>query len=203
MEYKIYEKLSAIQIKAKIPKSRVNTYSASKFKYRSLEDILNALKPLCDEENVTLVLSDDIVNIGDRFYLKATAKLTDQETGETICNHAFARESLEKNGMDPAQLTGTCSSYARKYALNGLFCIDDSNLEPVKDIDDIQAASKQDIDLLKTRLNIMGWTEKMALGTINKNFNTKIFYLNKISQEQCTWVIDKIDEAMKEKNKNR
>ena len=120
----IYEKLLAIQSKLKAPKSQYNSFGG--YCYRSCEDILEAVKPLCEEVKATVIITDDIKQIGDRFYLVATAQIIDCETGEGISNTAYAREDESKKGMDGAQLTGAASSYARKYALNGLFAIDDT-----------------------------------------------------------------------------
>lgn len=120
----IYTKLSHIQNELKAPKNQFNKFG--NYKYRSCEDILEALKPLCAKYKATLIIYDEIVMIGDRYYVKAMAKLYDQETTEYIEAYAFARESQSKKGMDDSQVTGATSSYARKYALNGLFNIDDT-----------------------------------------------------------------------------
>lgn len=118
------KKLIEIQKALKAPKSNYNSFG--KFSYRSCEDILEAVKPICAENGCVLTLSDEIVNIGDRYYIKATASIVDVETSDNVTASAFARESDSKKGMDDSQVTGTASSYARKYALNGLFCIDDA-----------------------------------------------------------------------------
>lgn len=119
------KKLQAIQQELKAPKGQENKFGG--YKYRSCEDIMEAVKPLLDKNNAILTIADDIILIGDRFYVKATAVLSDSETGEQIAQTtAFARESITKKGMDDSQITGAASSYARKYALNGLFCIDDT-----------------------------------------------------------------------------
>lgn len=120
----IYEKLLNIQTELKAPKSQYNSFG--KYYYRSCEDILEAAKPICKQYGAALTVSDEIVLIGDRFYIKATATLTDIESGEKVSATAFAREEQDKKGMDASQLTGSCSSYSRKYCLNGLFCIDDT-----------------------------------------------------------------------------
>lgn len=120
----VYEKLMNVQAKLKAPKSQRNTFG--NYNYRSCEDIVEAAKPLLLEVRATLLLNDEIVQIGDRFYVKATATFTDIEKGEKIEATASAREDETKKGMDLAQVTGSVSSYARKYALNGLFCIDDT-----------------------------------------------------------------------------
>jgi hypothetical protein len=113
--------LNKIQQELKAPKDQKNAFG--NYKYRSCEDILEAVKPLLGK--AVLVLCDDIVLIGDRYYVKATATLSYEEGG-VFSATAYARESLDKKGMDSAQITGAASSYARKYALNGLFCIDDT-----------------------------------------------------------------------------
>lgn len=116
------EKLMHIQSKLKAPKGNYNSFG--KYKYRSCEDILEAVKPLLAEEGLTLILSDEIEEIGGRYYVRATASLYDEKL--LITASAYAREEDTKKGMDASQITGTASSYARKYALNGLFLIDDT-----------------------------------------------------------------------------
>jgi len=116
----IYKELSRIQQELKAPKGQTNAFW--KYKYRSCEDILEAVKPLLKE--TSLVISDDIVLVWDRFYVKATVTISDWK--DSVSNTAFAREELTKKGMDGSQITGASSSYARKYALNGLFLIDDT-----------------------------------------------------------------------------
>jgi len=115
------KELIKIQAGLKAPKGQYNNFG--KYSYRSCEDILEAVKPLLLEYNCTLTLHDNLVNLGTRFYVKATAILTNGK--ETATGTAFAREPETKKGMDAAQITGATSSYARKYALNGLFLIDD------------------------------------------------------------------------------
>lgn len=120
----IKEKLLNIQTELKAPKGQVNKYGG--YKYRSCEDILEAVKPLLKKYDATLTIRDDIEQIGNRYYIKAMVTLIDIKTDEVINNTAYARESETKKGMDDSQITGTASSYARKYALNGLFLIDDT-----------------------------------------------------------------------------
>lgn len=117
-------KLSEIQRKMKAPKSRYNSFG--KYNYRSAEDILEAFKPYEKEYKVSLIIRDDIVAVGDRVYVKATAQLLDCESPQEASTWAYARESDTKKGMDESQITGTASSYARKYAMNGLFLLDDT-----------------------------------------------------------------------------
>lgn len=120
---KIHSQLLEVQAKLKAPKGQKNQFGG--YKYRSCEDILEAVKPLLKEQGLVLLISDEIVQISERIYVKATAYLTNAE-GESYSTHAYAREADGKKGMDPSQVTGATSSYARKYALNGLFCIDDT-----------------------------------------------------------------------------
>lgn len=115
--------LNTIQVKLKAPKGQYNNFG--KYAYRNCEDILEAVKPLLDETKTTLTLSDEIQQIGNRYYVKAVATLTTSK-GEKESVSAYAREDETKKGMDLSQLTGSTSSYARKYALNGLFAIDDT-----------------------------------------------------------------------------
>lgn len=116
--------LMAVQRDLKAPKGQRNSFG--KYNYRSAEDILEAVKPLLNANGLVLLLNDTVEQFGDRHYIKATARLIDIATGDSIENAAYAREPLTKKGMDEPQITGTCSSYARKYALNGLFAIDDT-----------------------------------------------------------------------------
>lgn len=115
--------LIAIQNELKAPKGQYNSFG--KYHYRSCEDILEAVKPLLHKHNATLSITDEVVLIGDRFYVKATATFVSAD-GYTQSVSAYAREELDKKGMDGSQITGASSSYARKYALNGLFLIDDT-----------------------------------------------------------------------------
>ena len=124
MANNIHTKLLSIQSTLVAPKNQNNAFG--NYKYRSLEDILKAVKPILSKVGMTLTISDEITQVADRIYVTATATLTDIETGQAIEAVASARESLEKKGMDSAQITGAASSYARKYCLNGLFCIDDT-----------------------------------------------------------------------------
>lgn len=115
--------LAQIQSELKAPKGQRNTFGM--YNYRSCEDILEAVKPLLKERGLVILITDDIVQIGERYYVRATATIYDSE-GSYISNSALAREEAVKKGMDASQITGATSSYARKYALNGLFAIDDT-----------------------------------------------------------------------------
>lgn len=117
------KELLQIQSELKAPKGQFNAYG--KYKYRSCEDILEAVKPILKKNNCTLLLSDSLIYVGERYYIKATATLINAE-GKSVSTEAYAREEETKKGMDASQITGASSSYARKYALNGLLCIDDN-----------------------------------------------------------------------------
>lgn len=125
---KVAEKLAQVQAKLAVPKERENTFGG--FSYRSAEDILRAVKPLLAEHNLLLTLNDTIEMLGNRFYVASKASLIDTESGEDITVKAMAREPESRTKMDDAQVTGSSSSYARKYALCGLFAIDDSSTDP-------------------------------------------------------------------------
>lgn len=164
------ERLIAVQSQLKVPKNQYNDYGG--FKYRSCEDILEAVKPLLQKEGLYVTIADDIVVIGERFYVKATATLSDGEN--SISNHAFAREDAAKKGMDGSQVTGTASSYARKYALNGLLAIDDT-----KDADALNngqdAANGKDFDKVKAKAiaEARNAPDLAALNAIYKKYETR------------------------------
>lgn len=119
-----HEKLLSVQARLKAPKGQVNKFGG--YSYRSCEDILEAVKPILSEVGAIITAGDEIMMVGNRYYIRATASFTDVETGQTVTNTAYAREEESRKGMDASQITGTASSYARKYALNGLLCIDDT-----------------------------------------------------------------------------
>ena len=120
----IFAALMAVQAELKAPKNQHNSFG--KYDYRSAEDIIEAVKPLLKDNGLFLNMSDKIVLIGDRYYVKATVKVVDVVSGDSVQTSALAREAAQKKGIDESQVTGTASSYARKYALNGLFAIDDN-----------------------------------------------------------------------------
>lgn len=167
---KIETKLMEIQTKLNAPKNRKNSFG--NYNYRSCEDILEAVKPLLREQKCTLIVHDQIVNIGDRFYVQATATLCDCESEERATATAFARESEEKKGMDASQVTGACSSYARKYALNGLFCIDDN-----KDADTDENRNEREGRKMveETRDKTIGTTKGKAFMESCKKANVDVF----------------------------
>jgi len=134
----IYKKLLTIQSTLKAQKNQYNSFG--KYHYRNCEDILEGVKPLLLENECVLIMSDEIIQVGDRYYSKATVTLLDVETEESVVNTSEAREEESKKGMDGSQVTGASGSYARKYALNGLFAIDDS-----KDSDTTNSGDKEDL----------------------------------------------------------
>ena len=136
----IYKKLQEIQGKLEVPKGQYNSFGD--YYYRSCEDILKAVKPLCNKNGCVLILEDELVQVGERYYVKAIATLVDSSDNNngSVKASAYAREALEKKKMDDTQITGSASSYARKYALNGLFCIDD-----VKDADHSNGKASNDL----------------------------------------------------------
>ena len=162
----IYDKLFNIQQKLNAPKNQRNNFG--NYNYRSCEDILEAVKPLLSENKCVLKLSDEIIYTGERYHVKAIATLTDIETGEKESANGWAREEESKKGMDGSQITGASSSYARKYALNGLFCIDDN-----KDSDSTNTHGK---DNKKTSSSLSNAQVKRLYALANKAGydNTKI-----------------------------
>lgn len=185
----IQAKLLNIQRELKAPKSQRNDFG--KYNYRSCEDILEALKPLLEKYKVCLYISDDLVEIGGRNYVKATVTVTCIEDGTTISNTAFAREEETKKGMDGSQITGASSSYARKYALNGLFAIDDTkdsdytnkgDSKPEKKEKPIMATDKQ-IQLIEKLYDDENIVKIMAYYNVET--------LNELTMEQASTVIQK------------
>lgn len=139
----VYEKLNNIQLELKAPKNKHNTFGG--YQYRDLSGILEAVKPLLKKYKCVLMISDDVVTKEDRVYIKSTVTIIDCEDGTMHSCDGYAREQESKKGMDDAQLTGACSSYARKYACNGLLAIDDS-----QDLDSIDN-TKEDEEKPKQR----------------------------------------------------
>ena len=173
----VYEKLMTVQTKLRAPKGQYNSFG--KYSYRSCEDILEALKPLLGEVGAIVNVTDEIKLIGDRYYVEATASFIDTETGERMIAKASAREAEAKKGMDDSQVTGSVSSYARKYALNGLFAIDDN-----KDADSTNTHGKEikpnmtptgiteaQLKRLYTIGNKAGIKKEVVEGTVRKIFN--------------------------------
>lgn len=173
----LLQKLSKVQLELKAPKSNFNKFGG--FYYRSLEDILEAVKPLLDKYGLTLTISDEPVMIGDRFYIKATARLSDGN--ESIEVTAYAREPQSKTKMDDAQLTGASSSYARKYCLNGLFLIDDTK-DP--DTNEFQEQTTGNVNELNNQMITLFAKALEKIGNRDKLY--KLLGLNKTKMTEIT-----------------
>lgn len=171
------KELIAIQSELKAPKSQFNKFGG--YKYRKAEDILEAVKPLLAKQKCTLIITDDVVLIGNRIYVKATATIKN-EKGECETTNGWAREEETKKGMDGSQITGASSSYARKYALNGLFAIDDN-----ADSDTTNDGQQQTQQQAQTQ------TQQPASNQFNPNdLNEGLGYLSRcVSKDNLLWVI--------------
>ena len=175
------KELIIIQNKLKAPKGQLNKFG--NYRYRSCEDILEALKPLLYENKCTLIINDDIVSVGNRVYVKATVILKN-ESGEEISTTAFAREEETKKGLDSSQITGSTSSYARKYALNGMFCIDDT-----KDSDATNTGDKKDDNY---NIAIQEVNGAQSLAELTRIYNTYTMlqsnkeFVSKLSEKRKT-----------------
>lgn len=164
----IKKKLLQVQSDLKAPKGQYNSFG--KYNYRSAEDILEAVKTLLHNEGLVQTISDEIVSVGDRIYVKSTVTLYDAESDESLSASALAREDETKKGMDSSQITGSTSSYARKYALNGMYAIDDTkdsdatNTGPKKTeaTQAIEKATMEEIEAL-LELGIMKGQDEMAV----------------------------------------
>lgn len=171
------EKIVAIQSELKAPKGQYNSFG--KYNYRSCEDILEGVKPLLTKHGLVLTIQDSIDLIGDRFYVKATATITDGK--EQLSTSAYARESLDKKGMDASQVTGATSSYARKYALNGLLAIDDT-----KDADTMDNSKKPVQQAQETVYNWQTLKARATQGGISEDdlvhYVTETFKVSKPSE---------------------
>lgn len=176
IEKSFAERVVIVQKELKAPKGQYNSFG--KYRYRSAEDILNSVKPLLAVNDLILTLSDELIALGSRIYVKATATLQDCNTDNAISVDAYAREDEVKKGMDGSQITGAASSYARKYALNGLFLIDDT-----KDADATNDGTHEaNNNRLQEALNLIAQANNRE--TLNKIWNTYTdFHLNeKFSQ---------------------
>ena len=192
----VYLKLVKVQNELKAPKSQYNSFG--KYSYRNCEDILEALKPLLNEVKAIVNISDEIILIGERYYVKATVKFIDAETGEVVEASAMAREEETKKGMDASQLTGSTSSYARKYALNGLFAIDDT-----KDADTTNTHDKGNVkSLSEAQLKRMyvigknaGYENSKVDSMINQKYNKKACDMTKEEYDNVVEGLQKIADA--------
>lgn len=177
----IYKKLFNIQQELKAPKNLFNKFG--NYNYRSTETILEAAKPLLKENGLILLINDEVVEVGGKNYIKATAKLIDIETGESVENSALAREDEDRKKMDSPQITGSCSSYARKYSLNGLFMIDD-----VKDSDATNKHGKDDTKPKAENKSLLQEVkeEKEFSGPVSEKYNVK----NKWTKKEADKVVN-------------
>ena len=184
------EKLLNIQAELKAPKGQFNSFG--NYKYRSCEDILEAVKPLLMKYKTILTISDELTQVGDRYYVRATATITDIEDAEYYSNTAYAREEESKKGQDASQITGTASSYARKYALNGLFLIDDT-----KDADTDEHAKQTGTEPKKASEKQIGLIKKLSqdLTTITDYY--KIENIEDLTSAQASEVIGQLKGASK------
>ena len=202
----IYEKLSAIQQELIAPKNQFNKFG--NYSYRSCEDILEGLKPCLKKVNAAVKISDEIIQIGDRYYIKATANLIDCESGESISNTALAREEDSKKGMDSSQLTGSTSSYARKYALNGLFCIDD-----VKDADSRDNSArdtKQNKDIATSEADRIAKVNEVMSALKEKDIDVEIVKrlykvddLRTLDVKKCDNIMKHLDDIKKKQEESK
>ena len=191
----IYTKLMNVQNELKVPKNNKNTFG--NYKFRNAEDILEALKPLLKKYNATVIITDDVVMVGDRYYIKATVKFIDTETGEMIETSALAREEETKKGFDASQITGSTSSYARKYALNGLFAIDDTKDSDTtnKHLKDEPTLSDAQIKRLYTISNKAGYSADKVKNMIKQKYNKEIKQMNRSEYDNVTEGLQRIADA--------
>lgn len=195
----VYLKLVEVQNKLKAPKNQFNKFG--NYAYRNCEDILEALKPILLEVKAVVNISDEVVLVGERYYIKATVKFIDAETGEVVEASAMAREEENKKGMDASQLTGSTSSYARKYALNGLFAIDDT-----KDADTTNTHGKENVkSLSEAQLKRMyvigknaGYENSKIDSMINQKYNKKACDMTKEEYDNVVEGLQKIADAKAE-----
>ena len=175
------KELIAIQSELKAPKSQFNKFGG--YKYRKAEDILEAVKPLLNKQKCTLIITDDVVLIGNRIYVKATATIKN-EKGECETTNGWAREEESKKGMDGSQITGASSSYARKYALNGLFAIDDNQDFDTTNDGQHQAAQQQTQTQQPT-------VQQTASSQYHPNdLNEGLAYLSRcVTKDNLIWVV--------------
>lgn len=195
----VYGKLAQIQKELVAPKGQYNNFG--KYNYRSCEDILKALKPLCDANNCVLFITNELEAIGDRNYVKAIATLVDIETNEQIVSTAHAREEDTKKGMDGSQITGASSSYARKYALAGLFCIDNEKDSDATNEGDNKQIPKEEMQKeVEARAKVIGYVNKVKMSKENIEKLCKHFgvnSLNELNLKQCNDYLKMIEEKEK------
>ena len=192
----VYLKLVKVQNELKAPKSQFNKFG--NYAYRNCEDILEALKPLLNEVKAIVNISDEIVLVGERYYVKATVKFIDAETGEVVEANAMAREEESKKGMDSSQLTGSTSSYARKYALNGLFAIDDtkdSDTTNTHDKGNVKSLSEAQLKRMYAIGKNAGYENLKVDSMINQKYNKKACDMTKEEYDNVVEGLQKIADA--------
>ena len=181
------KELIAIQSELKAPKSQFNKFGG--YKYRKAEDILEAVKPLLNKQKCTLTITDDIVMVGNRIYIKATATIKN-EKGECEVTTGWAREEETKKGMDGSQITGASSSYARKYALNGLFAIDDNNDSDTTNDGQHQEAQQQTQAQHPTAQAAQAVQQPATPQYHTNNLNEGLAYLSRcVTKDNLIWVV--------------
>ena len=218
----ILASLLAVQRDLKAPKGQFNSFG--KYKYRSCEDIVEAVKPLLNDNGLILTMSDEVIEVGGRVYIKATATVTDIINGDKIEVTAMAREPEDKKGMDSSQITGTASSYARKYALNGLFAIDDTKdadteeyaqnaqnapqtAKTTKTTKDTAKTQDGANDSVKTQIinKAIAEVQRLKLSNetigeiINKHYKKKISSWNELQEKQIIEMTENLEKWSKEK----
>lgn|SRR5690554_1019138 len=191
----LYQKLLRVQTKLKAPKNQYNIFG--KYYYRSCEDITEAVKPLLAEEKLIMTISDELTLIGERYYIKATVTVIDGETGEKHEVHAYAREAESKKGMDESQITGAASSYARKYALNGMFAIDDTKDSDAtnthgKNENNNQNIDKQTIAAITSFIKRDDKAKNIAVSFLKTKGFSNFDGLHELSQEEADKLLGKI-----------
>ena len=181
------KELITIQSELKAPKSQYNRFGG--YKYRKAEDILEAVKPLLNKQKCTLTITDDIVMVGNRIYVKATATIKN-EKGECETTTGWAREEETKKGMDGSQITGASSSYARKYALNGLFAIDDNaDSDATNDVQ--HQAAQQQAQTQRSTAQVAQAAQQPATPQYHTNdLNEGLAYLSRcVNKDNLVWVV--------------
>lgn len=193
------EKLLVIQQEIKVPKTHYNDYG--KFSYRTCEDILSAIKPFCKKYRVIITLYDEILTVGERYYIKAHAILTDLDSTEIKDNVAYAREEEDKKGMDGSQITGAASSYARKYALNGLLAIDDIKDSDFTNNQNGQQSNNQNIKKIKNTIQGTRFTLNDAEKWSEKHFKASVSNLEDFELKELLNALNAKIKEEKEINK--
>jgi len=177
----IYEKLAKIQSELFVPKDNRNDFG--KYNYRSCEDILKTVKPLCEKNKCVLYITNGIVEIGGRVYVEAICHLYDLEDASEIVSTAHAREEADKKGMDGSQITGSCSSYARKYALAGLFCIDNEKDSDATNKGDMKEDALKGAKARTEVLKVLNTKSEKYVKNVLEHY--KVEKISDLTNEQC------------------